>query len=222
MTNKYLKCRFTGRINTKQLFHSSKCNAKSISLLLTSNFHWLQLSTDRYLNKSLLLVVTWALEPNVAEPWSKSLGRTHIASERTSAYQRTLSFQGTWLGSLRTSNGPRSRYLFMGFPLISNLPGISPNAKQSFSYCIISAKLSLFTVTSLCYGGGGVECLNISPEFSHFLTYSHAILVLRSMERAMLLMKIRFSLPPFLSLERNTWIIELHYFGDWLGEGEMG
>lgn len=79
-----------------------------------------------------------------------------------------LSFQGTWLGSLRTSNGPEFKYLSMGFPLISNLPGTSPNTEQSFSYCIISAKLSLFIVTLLCLGGGGSRMSKYSPRIQPF------------------------------------------------------
>lgn len=97
-----------------------------------------------------------------------------------------LSFQRP--GSLRTSNGPGFKHQFMGFPLISNFPGISPNTEQSFLLHHLCQTLSNHNDISLLWGG--VECLNICLELSHFLTYSQIILVLKSMEISILLMKI--------------------------------
>lgn len=61
----------------------------------------------------------------------------------------------------------------------------------------------------------GIECLNIALEFSHFLTYPHVISVHKSPDRSILLRKTHFSLPPFLSLEKSTWTMKLHFLCDW-------
>lgn len=68
--------------------------------------------------------------------------------------------------------------------------------------------------------GEGVECLNISLEFSHFIICSCIIFVPTAMVRSMLLKKNHFSLPPFLPPEKSSWIIKLHFLCDGLEEGE--
>lgn len=170
MTNKYLNYRFIGRINTKQLFHSSKCNAKSISLLLTSNFHWLQLRTDRYLTKCLLLVVTWALQPNAAEPQSKSpIGQALRVSEMTFAYQQILLTYSSkeltflprnWEPKDSHESGFKCELDSLIFPLISIFPGIS---KKLTNYFLIASSLLILPVymTSPCSFGEVLEKLNI-------------------------------------------------------------
>lgn len=139
----------------------------------------------------------------------QNLSQNLLWAEHTSPLKGHLHIRGlilprSWLGCLRTSNGPGFKYLFMGFPLTSNLPGISPIIKQSFSCCIISVKLySQWHHFVKGMGRGGEEWLNISLEFNHFFTHIHSILVFKSMERPMLLTKVHFSLSPFLSLERT-------------------
>lgn len=68
------------------------------------------------------------------------------------------------------------------FPSVPNLPGISPNTKQPFSYCIISGKLSAWWY-HLVGMEKRVAYLNISLEFSNLWIHSDGIWVFKSLIR---------------------------------------